>query len=155
MSKFEQVIMGKAFKVKQWSNDSGKKWQTFSFTYGKQDQQSCDWVNVYMNVTLFLKPDDFIHVRDGDMLKISGKFEPNFYQKRDGTFVETLAFVGFEVLEVNNKKEEKPVNLDDLSDEDLEVESFDDDLFEEEEDNSFIFPKDLNNKGEDDEDCPF
>jgi hypothetical protein len=111
---FENILTGKCFKVKQWEAKSGTKYSTFTFSYGKKKQDGTGWENAYVNITLF---NDYTP-SENEMIKISGKFEPKFYQKQDGTFVESIAFIAFKVLETD-KIEDKALDLDDLSDDDL------------------------------------
>lgn len=113
--KFEQILTGKAWRVEdKKSEKTGKSWQTFVFSYGKK-QQDDSWKNVYINVVLF----NDRKVAEGEILKLSGKIEPNTYERKDGTPVEGINFVAFDILESEGFKGQE-LDLDNLTDDELE-----------------------------------
>lgn len=119
--KFEQVIVGKAFGAKVVEAKSGKKYQTFTFSYGSQNQDG-SWDNFYMKVKLFLS--DFEVINEGEMLKVSGKFVPDNYESNGGlTRTKGVEFVAFSIVEregVSEEKDEGFIDLSELSDDELD-----------------------------------
>lgn len=116
---FKNIVTGKVFGLKEWEKKSGDgKYYTFTFSYGVKNDQG-QWNNTYLNITHFGD-----EVENGEVVQLSGKFEPNSYVKKDGTIVETLKFTSFEVIDSDRKEKREVINFDEISDDDLEINPF-------------------------------